>query len=111
MLEKMKADGKIVDYSAVRVEQVSEPQGRIITKTFRKKSAGLDFISTNLFYWCAEKKLKLYEEYRFDRERRWRFDWAIPGIPVAVEYEGGIFDRNGSHTSYADIQRDTEKYN
>ncbi len=29
-------------------------------------------------------------EYRFHRERRWRFDFAWPDYKVAVEVEGGI---------------------
>ena len=34
-------------------------------------------------------------EYAFDQVRRWRFDWAIPEIKVAIEYEGIMVDASG----------------
>lgn len=73
----------------------------------KAKTALRDYINA----WAWDKGFTTYSEYRFAKPRRWRFDWAIPEIMVAVEYEGGIFDRNGSHTSVKDITRDVEKYN
>jgi len=49
-------------------------------------------------------------EYRFDPERRWRFDFAWPGLKVAVEIEGGVWIR-GRHVRPAGYLGDLEKYN
>lgn len=49
-------------------------------------------------------------EYRFDPDRRWRFDIAWPQKGIAAEYEGGIF-HGGSHTRGKRYQSDCEKYN
>ena len=110
ILEKLKAEGKIVGYSGVRVEQVT-PAGRIVAKHFQRKSVGLDFVSSNLFYWCRERKLVLLEEFKFDPARNWRLDFAIPALKVGVEYEGSIQNPNGDHRSVKGITRDMNKYN
>ncbi|MFA5186911.1 MAG: hypothetical protein WC551_10565 [Patescibacteria group bacterium] len=49
-------------------------------------------------------------EYRFDSERRWRFDWCFPEVRLAVEIEGGIFTQ-GRHTRGSGYIKDLEKYN
>lgn len=59
-------------------------------------------------------------EYRFHKDRKWRFDYAWPGHKVALEVEGGVFgftDKHGvrrsggAHSSITGIKRDIEKYN
>lgn len=49
-------------------------------------------------------------EYRFDPVRKWRFDFAWPGIKVAAECEGGIWS-NGAHSRGKHFNEDCEKYN
>ncbi len=49
-------------------------------------------------------------EYRFIKDRRFRFDVAIPGHKIAVEFEGGVFT-NGRHTRGAGYVNDAKKYN
>ena len=58
------------------------------------------------------KSLKIpYEaEYKFHPTRRWRFDYAIPEMKVAVEYEG-ILSSKARHTSVTGFTNDCEKYN
>lgn len=48
-------------------------------------------------------------EYRFNLERQWRFDYAIPDQMIAIECEGGIWTR-GRHTRGAGYVADMEKY-
>jgi very-short-patch-repair endonuclease len=43
-------------------------------------------------------------------KRRWRFDYAIPDIKVAIEIEGGIW-RYGRHNHPVGFSKDCEKYN
>lgn len=51
-------------------------------------------------------------EFIFNEKRNWRFDYLFPVERVAVEYEGGIFDKGKrGHTSVSGIMRDIEKYN
>lgn len=52
----------------------------------------------------------LVPEYRFNNERRWRFDYAWPDAGIALEVEGGVWSR-GRHTRGAGFLKDCEKYN
>ncbi len=92
-------------------KKVQDENGRIIAKAFSKRSKEKEWIEYNLVYWCNAKCVQLVEEYKFHPERKWRFDWCIPALKIAIEYEGGIFDRNGSHTSVQGMSRDIDKYN
>lgn len=49
-------------------------------------------------------------EHRFDKIRKWRFDFAIIKLKIAMECEGGIFIR-GRHTRGYGFQADCDKYN
>lgn len=49
-------------------------------------------------------------EYRFHPVRKWRFDWALPHVKIAFEYEGGVFT-GGRHGRGAGLSNDAEKYN
>ena len=50
------------------------------------------------------------KELKFHSVRRFRFDWAITSLKIAIEYEG-IYSKKSRHTSLAGYTRDTEKYN
>lgn len=66
-----------------------------------------------LFNWKALGGPKLTREYRFHPDRKWRFDFAIPEIRVAVEVQGGTYSKNkkSGHTSGVGCARDFEKNN
>jgi hypothetical protein len=49
-------------------------------------------------------------EYKFLKDRKFKFDYAIPVIMVAIEVEGGIYTGR-AHGSITGILRDIEKYN
>lgn len=49
-------------------------------------------------------------EYKFLHDRRFKFDIAIPGKKLAVEFEGGIFS-GGRHTRCKGYANDAKKYN
>lgn len=58
-------------------------------------------------YWAmlapSEMRDIWMREYRFNRERRWRFDYAHPPTLCAVEVDGGQFvARGGRHATDAD---------
>jgi hypothetical protein len=49
-------------------------------------------------------------EYKFHKERRWRFDFAFPKVKIAFEIEGGIWV-GGRHVNPSMFIKDCEKYN
>lgn len=49
-------------------------------------------------------------EYRFLKDRKFRWDWAWPRFGVAVEIQGGIWVQ-GKHSRGAGQLRDFEKWN
>lgn len=49
-------------------------------------------------------------EYKFHRQRRWRFDFAWPEQMIAVECEGGAWN-GGRHTRGKGFIDDCVKYN
>ena len=55
-------------------------------------------------------KMKVSEEFRFHPVRRWRFDFAIPDLKLAIEIEGGSWTQ-GRHTRGKGYQGDMGKYN
>lgn len=48
----------------------------------------------------------MHREYRFHPTRKWRFDFAIPELKLAVEIEG-----RGRHQTVDGFRKDCEKYN
>ena len=49
-------------------------------------------------------------EYKFDVKRKWRFDYANRELKLAVEIEGGVWNR-GRHIRGKGFIADCEKYN
>lgn len=76
-----------------------------------------DEIGTLMEAHLVELGLTHSREYRFDVNRRWRFDFAVfpegeRFLPVGVEIEGGAFlPGGGRHNRGASYVREMEKYN
>lgn len=76
-----------------------------------KKSIEKDTIKTVLWVLHREKVIPDYvEELKFLHTRKFRFDWALPSIKVAIEYEGVISSKS-RHTTISGYSTDCEKYN
>ena len=54
--------------------------------------------------------LNFVPELEFSQERKFRFDWAIPDLMLAIEYEG-IFSEKSGHTTISGYKKDVIKYN
>lgn len=59
--------------------------------------------------WDALGGPELMREYRFDKRRRWRADFAWLDARVLVEIEGGVWNR-GRHVTPRGFLNDAEKY-
>lgn len=55
-------------------------------------------------------KQNLQSEYKFLSNRKFRFDWCVPHLKIAFEYEG-VFSNKSRHTSVMGYTNDCEKYN
>ncbi|WP_142783369.1 hypothetical protein [Changchengzhania lutea] len=76
-----------------------------------KISAGKKSIKTLLWVLKREGMIENYvEELQFDDVRKFRFDWALPDLKIAIEYEG-IFSKKSRHTTIKGFTTDCEKYN
>ena len=49
-------------------------------------------------------------EHKFHDTRKWRLDFAIVGLKIGIEIEGGVWT-NGAHTRGKGFVDDMEKYN
>jgi len=49
-------------------------------------------------------------EHKFSKNRKFRFDFAIPSLMLSVEYEG-VYGGKSRHTTVEGYTTDTEKYN
>lgn len=102
-LENAKSKGLKVDGLAEvqpikikKVEKISVEKNTIefILMSFKQKELISDYVV----------------EHQFDHKRRYRFDWAIIDLKLAIEYEG-IFSDKSRHTSVNGFSNDCIKYN
>jgi very-short-patch-repair endonuclease len=93
---------------------MSEPE-RLHYKDYQKaaKKAKDESLEKELERQLKDRKIGGFErEYRFNPERRWRFDFAWPNPKVAVEIDGGIYQAlPGRHNRGAGMEKDNEKLN
>lgn len=59
---------------------------------------------------CKNFGVTVLREYKFYPNRKWRFDFAIPELKIAIEKEGGIWI-GGRHNRPSGFIGDMEKYN
>lgn len=76
-----------------------------------KISVEKEAIKTVLWVLHREGKIPDYvEELQFHETRKFRFDWAIPSLKLAIEYEG-LMSKKSGHTTISGYSKDCEKYN
>lgn len=103
-IRRLYKEGKIRDYNIIG------PAKPITIPGYKKPSKEKSWMELNLQYWCNQRSLTLIPEYRFHDDRKWRFDWAIESLKIAIEYEG-IYSEKSRHTTAAGFTGDTDKYN
>ncbi len=87
------------------------PKTNVKGKLPSKISVEKQTIKTVLWVLHRENKITDYtEEFKFHPTRKWRFDWAIPEMKCAIEYEG-LMSKKSRHTTIKGFSGDCEKYN
>ena len=110
-VRQLKKDGMIKNFHIPqKIAGNCNKNGVTRNKIFEKRSKEKEWLEWNLMFWANEHAISLEPEYKFDETRKWRFDWAFPGIKAAVEYEG-IFSEKSRHTTKSGYAGDVEKYN
>lgn len=94
-----------------RIERELKTRKKRVAKPTSKEK---DFIELALM----AAKVEYVKEFRFDKVRRWRFDFYIPSVRCGVEYNGLVFDSNKAkssgksrHVSITGYTKDLEKIN
>lgn len=105
-IQQLQQSGKIKGYQVHRRIKEKVNGNRMPAVPNKAK----DWLTFNLQLWANEHALELVPEHRFDKDRKWRFDWALPAVKVAVEYEG-IHSAKSRHTTKKGYAGDVEKYN
>lgn len=77
----------------------------------KKYSKYKSFIDEELVKFCEGKPVTLYREFPFYPGRKYRFDWAILELKIAIEYEGIYGGGKSGHTTQPGYNKDTFKYN
>lgn len=76
----------------------------------KKKDGNGDKAKAKMELVLQHSGLEYEKEFVFAKPRRFRFDYAIPSIKLAIEYEG-IVSGKSRHTSITGYTNDTNKYN
>ncbi len=92
---------KIIDNRPAKENKISIP---------RSDCKQVIWMHWNILQWCKENQLEMKKEFRFKKERRWRFDFAIPSLMIGIEYDGLNSEKSG-HTTLVGFTDDTEKLN
>ncbi len=107
-LKNLKAKGfKIND------KQNSKPIEIAVIKSAKivKRSIEKDTIHAILDMFKLTNQIEDFvTELQFDEKRKFRFDYAIPSLKLAIEYEG-IMSAKSRHTTISGYSKDIEKYN
>ena len=103
-LKNLKLKGLKVDDN--KINETKKPKIVIV-----KRSVEKDTIHAILDMLKLTNQIGDYvTEHQFDHNRKYRFDWAIPSLMIAIEFEG-IMSEKSRHTTKTGYSKDTEKYN
>lgn len=83
---------------------------KLKTKKVDKFSKYKAHIHQVLSEYCKVNGYSLLTEHRFHDARKFRFDWAIKEVMIAVEYEG-LNSEKSRHTTKSGFTTDATKYN
>lgn len=104
-LQKLKDKGLLInDNSKVQEIEIKTPK-------LAKVSVEKNTIELYLKQMVQSGLIEDYKkEYQFTKKRKFRFDWFIPCLNLAIEYEG-IMSSKSRHTTVSGYTGDLNKYN
>lgn len=97
------------EFAKLKIKKKPVSSEEYEVKVKLKTKAGEDVIG-NIVSALAAFGFMATREYKFLRDRRFRFDAALPAHKIAIEYEGGTYS-NGRHTRGKGYTNDAKKYN
>lgn len=80
------------------------------TSSYKGGDTQKAYIKAALDKFCEERGLVLVTELKFLTDRKFKFDYAIEEIKLAIEYEG-IKSKKSRHTTLKGYSTDSTKYN
>lgn len=104
-LEALHKSGKIRGY----LSHEKTKKG-IALNTQKLKSAAKEYLEMCVYDFANKLNLEVKKELKFHPVRKWRFDFAIESINLAIEFEGGIFQNKSGHNTAKHYSKDTQKY-
>lgn len=108
-LDKLK--GKGMEITDNHLSKTGENATKKTKITVVKRSIEKDTIFAILDKYYLTKIIDGYvTELKFDDVRKFRFDWAIPSLKIAIEYEG-LFSEKSGHLTVSGYTSDCIKYN
>lgn len=100
--------GRFNGWNEAAVMKLSGGEKEALPKR-RKQSFTADYVS-RIAAALLSVGLVCEREYRFIKDRRFRFDVALPDHKIAIEFEGGVYS-GGRHTRSTGYINDVKKYN
>lgn len=96
--------------------QMSDAKTSKKKKVKKRPCDEVQWMHWQLYAWCSEKKLHLFEELQFHEYRKYRFDFAVTNdedyenatIKIGIEYHGLNSEKSG-HTTITGFTKDQDK--
>lgn len=100
-----------IEKRGLKIEGTKKKETNTLISKIEIRSVGKDTIEFVLIELVNKGSIHKFEkEYKFHPVRKFRFDWAIPELKIAIEYEG-LNSRKSRHTTKKGYTMDCEKYN
>ncbi len=95
----------MAEFEALKNRNAEARKAPVVKRTDNKYKQQLELIFLSM-------KLDVVREYKFHEKRHWKFDFALPAIRVAIEYEGLNFGHGGAsgHQTIKGVVAGNEKY-
>lgn len=107
-LQHLKAS-KAAELNKQVIEELENPKKSRKKRVPSQPCQQVLWMGGQLAWWAVTNGIMVEKEWRFHPVRKWRFDFFIPSLKVACEYEG-IFSEKSRHTTQAGYSGDVEKY-
>jgi hypothetical protein len=88
----------------------AEYQALVKSAKKQKDKERIKRIHSQFTDWLTLNNIAFVKEYKFCKERKWKIDYYLPELNVAIEVEGGVWS-GGRHINPKGFLNDIDKYN